>query len=84
MSIPALAQMKKMEQETEFARMHQIGLPAILVTGTGNRGRLETQVTTAEPHDVVVGGGEAGDQICDKKPEDKEGKSVWEVVVVIK
>ena len=68
--------MKKMEQETEFARIHQIGLPAILVTGTGNHGKIETHITTVEPADVRVNGSDDGDHAYDRKSEgEREGKT---------
>ena len=70
----ALARMKKMEQETEFARIHQIGLPAILVTETGSRGKTESQVSTVDHIDVDADAG-GSDHVFDRRAEDEEGKS---------
>ena len=70
----ALARMKKMEQETEFARIHQIGLPAILVTETGSRGKTESQVSTVDHIDVDADAG-GSDQVFDRRAEDEEGKA---------
>ena len=72
----ALARMKKMEQETEFARIHQIGLPAILVTETGSRGKTESQVSTVDHIDVDADADAGGsDHVFDRRAEDEEGKA---------